>query len=219
MPPGFHPAALRGLSSRARLAQPDDRLAGLELRAKRRAAVLATCAVAAILVGGGGPAWSNTAPERSAAATTARTPGEVEIGQVVGDATLHGLNGPSRKLSGFRGRPLIVNLWASWCGPCRQEMASLDRLAWHELARHFAIIGISTDDDADQARGWLRQSNATLNQFIDSGLQMENMLGASRIPLTVLIDAHGRVLAKIYGAREWDSPESLQLIREAFRIP
>lgn len=182
------------------------------------ASVLATCAAVATLVRGAAPVWSNTASERSPAAASARTPGEIDVGQVVRDATLRGLNGPSRKLSGFRGRPLIVNLWASWCGPCRQEMASLDRLAWHELARHFAIIGISTDDDADQARGWLRESNATLNQFIDSGLQMENMLGASRIPLTVLIDANGRVLAKVYGAREWDSPESLRLIREAFHI-
>jgi hypothetical protein len=47
---------------------------------------------------------------------------------------------------------------------------------------------------------------------------MEHMLGASRIPLTVLIDADGRVVGKVYGAREWDSPEMLQLIRRAFRI-
>jgi thiol-disulfide isomerase/thioredoxin len=148
----------------------------------------------------------------------ANTPGEVNIGETVRDATIQGLNGPSRKLSEFHGRPLIINLWASWCEPCREEMASLDRLAWLETGRHFSIIGISTDDDAEQARKWLKDSNATINQFVDSHLQMENMLGASRIPLTVLVDANGRVVDKIYGAREWDSPESLQLIRKAFRI-
>ena len=148
--------------------------------------------------------------------SVAKSPGEVDIGGTVREATLQGLNGPSRKLSEFRGRPLIINLWASWCGPCRAEMASLDRLAWLEPGRHFSIIGISTDDDAAQAKEWLAASNATINQFIDTRLQMENMLGASRIPLTVLVDADGRVVDKIYGAREWDSQESLQLIRTAF---
>jgi thiol-disulfide isomerase/thioredoxin len=149
----------------------------------------------------------------------AKTPGEVDIGEAVREATMQGLNGPARKLSEFRGKPLIINVWASWCSPCRGETASLERLAWLEPARHFNIIGISTDDDPAQARAWLKDSNATINQFIDTRLQIENMLGASRIPLTVLLDADGRVVDKIYGAREWDSPESLQLIRKAFRTP
>lgn len=148
--------------------------------------------------------------------TAAKSPGEVGIGETVREATLQGLNGPPRKLSEFRGKPLIINVWASWCGPCREEMASLDRLAWLEPARHFRIIGISTDDDPERARQWLAASNATINQFIDTRLQMETMLGATRIPLTVLIDSDGRVVEKIYGAREWDSPQSLQLIRTAF---
>jgi thiol-disulfide isomerase/thioredoxin len=147
----------------------------------------------------------------------AQAPGELRIGETVREATLQGLNGPARKLSEFRGRPLIINLWASWCDPCRAEMASLDRLAWLEPVRHLSIIGISTDDDPARAKEWLQASNATINQFIDTRLQMENMLGASRIPLTVLVDSDGRLVDRIYGARDWDSPESLQLIRSAFR--
>lgn len=151
-------------------------------------------------------------------AVSAQTPGELGIGERLREASLQGLNGPARKLSEFRRKPLIINMWASWCGPCRAEMASLDRLAWLDVARHFSVIGISTDDDPEQARTWLQSSNATINQFLDQHLEMEHMLGASRIPLTVLVDADGRVVEKIYGAREWDSPESLQLIRRAFRI-
>ena len=149
----------------------------------------------------------------------AKTPGEVEIGQTLPEATLLGLNGPSRKLSEFRGKPLIINVWASWCGPCRQEMASLERLAWQGHASQFALIGISTDDYPDKARGLLKNTNATISHYIDRQLQLENMLGASQLPLTVLVDANGRVVEKVYGAKEWDGPEALRLIGKAFRIP
>jgi thiol-disulfide isomerase/thioredoxin len=150
-------------------------------------------------------------------AARAKTPGEVEIGQPLREATMQGLNGPSRALSAFRGQPLIINVWASWCAPCRQEMASLERLAWREPAGQFTVIGISTDDYPDKARAQLARSNATINHFIDHKLEMEHMLGAERLPLTVLVDASGRVLDKVYGAREWDSVESLKLIARTFR--
>ena len=153
-----------------------------------------------------------------AAEAAGKTPGELQIGESLRDATLQGLNGSPRKLSEFRGKPLIINMWASWCGPCRAEMASLERLAWLDPAGQFTVIGISTDDYPEQAMTLLRKSNATISQFIDSKLQMENMLGATRLPLTVLIDADGRVLDKIYGAKAWDDPESLRLIGKMFRI-
>src|ERR1700722_10037403 len=84
---------------------------------------------------------------------------EYQIGQLLPDAALHGLNGPSRHLQDVHGKPLLINIWASWCGPCKQEMASLERLAWSEVAQHINIIGISTDDYAEQARRWLSQSH------------------------------------------------------------
>jgi thiol-disulfide isomerase/thioredoxin len=146
------------------------------------------------------------------------TPGEVPVGERLRDATLTGLNGPSRRLGEFRGRPLVINVWASWCGPCRAETASLERLAWHDEARAFAIIGISTDDFRDRALAWLSQSNATISHYIDHALELENMLGASRLPLTVLVDRDGRVLRKVYGAQEWDSADALRLIRSTFAL-
>lgn len=142
-------------------------------------------------------------------------PREVEIGAALRDATLHGLNGPDRRLGDFRGRPLLINVWASWCGPCRAEMASLERLAWRRPAPPFAIIGISTDDDAAAAHAMLGRTNATISHFLDRRLDMETLLGASRLPLTVLVGADGVVRAKIYGAREWDSAESWRLIEGA----
>lgn len=138
----------------------------------------------------------------------ARTPGEVLEGQVLREATMHGLNGPDRALSQYRGKPLLINVWASWCGPCRMEMGSLERLAWADQGKRFALIGISTDDSEPAAKAYLRSANATLNHYMDRALELENMLGAERLPLTILVDAKGRVLGKYYGAREWDSKEA-----------
>jgi thiol-disulfide isomerase/thioredoxin len=152
-------------------------------------------------------------------AARAATPGEVLVGQVLRDASMQGLNGPARQLSSFRGKPLIINVWASWCGPCRAEMASLERLAWGDLAERFTVIGISTDDYIDRAQLWLKRSNATINHYLDRKLEMENMLGATHLPLTVLVDAQGRVLEKVAGAREWDGPEARRLIEKLFPAP
>lgn len=147
-----------------------------------------------------------------------KTPGEVGVGATLREATMQGLTGPSRKLSEFRGKPLIINVWASWCGPCRQEMGSLERLSRRHAGARFTVIGISTDDYPEAAKAFLQKSGTTFSHFIDSRLYMENMLGADRIPLTLLVDAQGRVLGKFYGAKEWDSPEALDVIGKAFRI-
>ena len=158
--------------------------------------------------------WAALLTSGAAAATDLSQ--TVPKGQPLREATLQGLNGPPRKLSSFRGRPLIINVWASWCGPCRAEMASLERLAWSEGGVPFAIIGISTDDDVRAAAALLTRTNATISHFIDRRLEMENMLGAQSLPLTVLVDAQGRVLEKVSGAKPWDSPEAKAFVNEVF---
>lgn len=152
----------------------------------------------------------------TASVAIAETPGEVKIGGVLRDAQMQGLSGTPRKLSAFRGKPLIINVWASWCGPCRAEMGSLDRLSRRYGGKQFNVIGISTDDYRDRALDFLQQARTGFSHYIDSNLLMENMLGADRIPLTLLVDAQGRVLAKFYGAKEWDSPQAVQMIGQAF---
>jgi thiol-disulfide isomerase/thioredoxin len=149
----------------------------------------------------------------------AAIPEEVPIGGVLRDATMRGLNGPARHLSEFRGRPLLINVWASWCGPCRAEMASLERLAWLDETKYFTIIGVSTDDYVDKAQAALTAWNSTITHFIDKDLELEKMLGASTLPLTVLVDADGRVLGKVHGAQEWDGREALDYIHATFKHP
>ena len=148
----------------------------------------------------------------------ANTSGEVEIGGYLREATLNGFNGHSRKFSDYRGKPLIINVWASWCGPCRAEMGSLERLSRRYGGKQFNVIGISTDDYGSAAAAFIRKSGVTFENYLDSKVFLENMLGANMIPLTVLVDAHGRVLEKIRGYHEWDSPEFVEAIGRTFRI-
>jgi thiol-disulfide isomerase/thioredoxin len=152
------------------------------------------------------PAW--------AASADAATP--VPVGQRLPDVVMSGLNGPPRALSSYRGRPMIVNMWASWCGPCRAESASLERLAWGASGSKYVVIGISIDDDRNAALKWLGHSNATVSHYLDSRLTLAHIFGATSIPLTVLVDASGRVVARFQGARDWDTAESVRMIDRAF---
>lgn len=148
----------------------------------------------------------------------ADTSGEVAVGELLREAPLYGFAGDFRKLSELRGKPLLINVWASWCGPCRAEMGSLERLSRRYGGKQFNIIGISTDDDANAAMAFIRRAQITFDNYLDSKLMLENMLGANTIPLTILVDADGRVVQKIRGSREWDNRESLNLIAKALRI-
>lgn len=160
-------------------------------------------------------AWGILLLVASATATGAAAPlALVPIGQPLPDVTLSGLNGPPRALSSYRGRPLLINVWASYCGPCRAEAASLERLAWSEAGARYTIIGVSIDDERAAALGWLRQSNATISHYLDSRLTMETLLGAQTVPLTVLVDANGRVVQRFHGARDWYTPESIRMLEQ-----
>ena len=97
-------------------------------------------------------------------------------------------------------------------------MGSLDRLARRDGGKRFNVIGISTDDYPDDAKHFLKYAQTGFSHFIDYKLELENMLGGNRIPLTLLVDARGTILAKYYGAKDWDSPEAWQVIDKAFRL-
>ena len=149
---------------------------------------------------------------------SADTPDEVEIGGYLREAALDGLNGRTKKLSEYKGKPLIINVWASWCGPCRAEMGSLERLAQRYNGKEFNIIGISIDDYRNKATAFIKQTEISFENFIDHRLLLENMLGANTVPLTVLVDANGRILEKARGSYEWDNPKIIDTISKVFRI-
>ena len=149
-------------------------------------------------------------------AIAAATPGEIMEGGVLREAKLYGFGGDILHLSELRGKPLIINVWASWCDPCRAEMGSLNYLFKRYGGKQFNIIGISTDDDSNAALNFLMRLGIGFANYADNKLMMENMLGADRIPLTLLIDAKGKVLKKVHGYKKWDSPEMLKFIEAIF---
>ena len=161
--------------------------------------------VAALLIGVQSPAF-------------ALTPGEVVIGGNLRDVPMNGLNSSTGKFSAYRGKPLVINVWASWCGPCREEMGSLEKLHQRLGKTKINVIGISTDDYRNAALGFLGFAKVSFPNYIDHDVILENMLGANKIPLTILVDADGRILQKIYGTRDWDSPSSLSLISQTYKL-
>lgn len=147
----------------------------------------------------------------------AATTGEIKTGSQLREADLLSFDGMINKLSDYKGKPLIINVWASWCGPCRDEMPSLDYLARHYGSDRLNIIGVSTDDNVIAAYNFIVKSKVSFKNYIDRNLMLENMLGANRIPLTILIDSNGVVLQKIRGSRDWSDPAIIKHLDKVFK--
>lgn len=111
-----------------------------------------------------------------------------------------------------RGESLLVNYWATWCGPCRAEMASLERVA-RRLAPRVRVVGVTVDEDLHLAREWLRRERVTFANFADPGLRLTRAhLAVAALPETFLLAADGQILERMRGAREWDREETAAAI-------
>lgn len=143
---------------------------------------------------------------------------EIKVGEYLREATLHAITGESHTLSYYQGKPLLINIWASWCGPCRKEMHSLEQLSRKNNRKQFNMIGISTDDERKNAATLVHQAKLSFKNYIDKNMVLENMFGADRIPLTILVDKDGRIIQKISGSKNWNSTKFIHLIEHNFKI-
>ena len=100
---------------------------------------------------------------------------------------------------------LIVNVWASWCGPCRREMPGLEQLSRALDGARFAILGMSIDADAMLASEFLARSGVSFANVLDQGGVMARRLGLHIYPETFIIAPDGILLGRMTGLREWDS--------------
>ena len=123
--------------------------------------------------------------------------------------------GQSLNLSATAGRLRLVNLWATWCAPCREEMPALDRLSARLRAQGLSVLAIASGPNAmaDIERFYERADLTTLAIHRDPASQFAATLGATALPSTFLIGPNGRVLARLIGDAHWDAPAVVALIR------
>ena len=132
-------------------------------------------------------------------------------------------DGKPRKLSDWRGRTVLVNLWATWCVPCRREMPALDRLQARLGGNNFEVVAINIDTrDPEKPRSFLKEANLTrLGYFSDQKAKVfQDLKAIGRalgMPTSVLVDAQGCEIGTIAGPAEWDSEDAIKLITAALK--
>ena len=125
--------------------------------------------------------------------------------------------GRDRNLGEWRGKVVLVNLWATWCAPCKLEMPSLDRLQAKLGGADFAVLPISLDRTGPEKPRQFLTTNGlkNLDLFLDRGSTLMQTLRMPGLPLSVLVDRQGREIARLAGPAEWDSAEAETMIRAA----
>ena len=124
-------------------------------------------------------------------------------------------NGRAMTLQDFRGKFVLLNIWATWCVPCRKEMPALDRLQAKLGGPGFEVVAISIDRDGLPAvqEFYLQTGIKQLRVYLDKSGEASANLGATGIPTTLLIDRESREIGRKIGPAEWDSPEVVTLIQ------
>jgi thiol-disulfide isomerase/thioredoxin len=103
------------------------------------------------------------------------------------------MNGPNLRLAEQRGRVVMVNFWATWCGPCRQEMPQLDRLYQKYRSSGFVLLGVNVDEDARKAADVATKLGVTFPVLLDTDKAVSKLYDLSTMPSTVIIDRDGKV--------------------------
>lgn len=123
--------------------------------------------------------------------------------------------GQARSLADFRGKVVLLNIWATWCAPCRREMPALDRLQSALGGAGFEVVALSIDRAGIAAvrKFYAEVGVRNLAIYIDNSGKAARELGAVGLPVTLLIDREGRELGRLMGPAEWDAPEIVEFLR------
>lgn len=126
-------------------------------------------------------------------------------------------DGRDRNLGEWRGKVVLVNLWATWCAPCKREMPGLDRLQAKLGGADFTVLPISLDRSGPEKPGQFLASNGLKNLplYLDRGSTIMQALRVPGLPVSIIVDRQGREVARLAGSAEWDSTEAEALIRAA----
>jgi thiol-disulfide isomerase/thioredoxin len=126
------------------------------------------------------------------------------------------MGGRSYALSKYRGRYVLLNLWASWCGPCVKELPALANLQRTIPASRLAVVTVDVERNADKVAGqFLIAHQATeLPAFADPGMKLMAATKTFGLPTTLLIDPQGREIARATGPADWDAPDAIAWFEE-----
>jgi peroxiredoxin len=130
------------------------------------------------------------------------------------DFTLRTAEGRNLRLNEQRGQVVLVNFWATWCGPCRQEMPHLNRLYEKYRASGFTLLGVNIDDDPQQAVGTAARLGLKFPVLLDAEKKVSKLYDLGSMPATVLIDRDGRVRFLHRGYRDGMEDAYERQIRE-----
>ena len=168
---------------------------------------LAALLLAALLLTGCGAAPVETQPQTEPSTETTQplttqpptTQATEPARQAAPDFTMYTLEGEPVKLSDFQGKPVILNFWASWCGPCKMEMPEIQKF-YETYGDEIHFLLVSVDDSADTAKAFIADAGYTFPVYFDTTSLGAYTYGASSIPLTFFIDAEGYPAAYYMGA-------------------
>ena len=133
-----------------------------------------------------------------------------EEGMVAPNFKLKSLDGEEVSLSQFRGKYVLVNFWATWCGPCKIEMPSLEALYQRFKNKNFVLLAISNDMfGASIVKPFVKANHLNFTILLDQRLKASNAFGVTSLPSTFMIDPKGEIIGALFGAEDWASPSNI----------
>lgn len=141
--------------------------------------------------------------------------GRADDAGAISELAFEDSDGTARSLADFRGKAILLNIWATWCPPCREEMPALDRLQAKLGGPDFQVLPLSIDRSGlDAVRPFFTEIGIeNLNIYVDQPAVAMKAVGVLGLPTTLLIDSSGREVRRWAGPKEWDSPEVVAEIR------
>ncbi len=138
-------------------------------------------------------------------------------GQVAPDFVLKSASGENLRLSEHRGDVVLINFWATWCGPCRQEMPLLDDLYGRYQRVGFSLLGVNIDDDSRRAMQMVQELGVNFPVLFDKSKEVSKLYKIEAMPVTVLVDREGRIRHVHHGYKPGYEEKYLTEIRSLLR--
>ena len=179
------------------------------------AVLLAALALVVFMQLPDGGGWQKAEGSVRIATPGAKT-GSVAAGKVATDFKLRDLGGHQVSLSSMRGKVIFLNLWATWCEPCRREMPSIEKL-YEKFGKDksFVILAVSEDSDGSKAVApYVKQSGYKFEILLDPRNDVGEAYDVSGIPETFVIDRDGRIVAHHLGPYDWANPDIRDALQE-----